>query len=74
MSRFGRVRRSLAGKLWLLAVAFIAVPIALYVTFQRADSERQDLLLRSIQAQGRLVAAGLDPIMQRGDAASFTDL
>ncbi len=41
---------SLAGRpLILLVAAFIAVPILFYLTFQRADQERQEMLLGSIQ-------------------------
>ena len=43
------LRRSLAAPLILLVVAFIAVPILFYLTLQRADQERQEMLLGSIQ-------------------------
>src|SRR5262249_14112251 len=73
MRSIGRIYRSLLSKLLLLLLAFIAVPIALYVTFHQADRERQALLLASIQAQSRLVAVGLEPLLQRGDPTAFTD-
>jgi two-component system sensor histidine kinase ChvG len=69
----GRIHRSLSGKLGLLVVTFIAVPVVLYVTFQQADRERSDLLLRSVQAQSRLVATALDPLLRRADPTSFTN-
>ncbi|HEX7199313.1 MAG TPA: sensor histidine kinase, partial [Dongiaceae bacterium] len=68
-----RLRRSLAAPLVLLVAAFIAVPILFYLTFQQADQERQEMLLGSIQAQGRLVAAALQPILTRAQPATFTE-
>src|ERR1017187_580871 len=68
-----RIHRSLSGKLGLLVVAFVAVPVVLYVTFQQADRERSDLLLRSVQAQSRLVATALEPLLRRADPTSFTN-
>jgi len=69
----GRIHRSLSGKLGLLVVAFVAVPVVLYVTFQQADRDRSDLLLRSVQAQSRLVATALDPLLRRADPTAFTN-
>jgi two-component system sensor histidine kinase ChvG len=74
MTSIGRIYRSLLSKLVLLLLAFVAVPIALYVTFEQADRERQALLLGNIQAQGRLVAVGLEPLLERGDPTTFTDV
>ncbi len=68
-----RLRRSLAAPLILLVAAFIAVPILFYLTFQQADLERQEMLLGSIQAQGRLVAAALEPQLERAAPDTFTD-
>jgi two-component system, OmpR family, sensor histidine kinase ChvG len=68
-----RLRRSLAAPLILLVAAFIAVPILFYLTFQQADQERQEMLLGSIQAQGRLVAAALEPQLERAAPDTFTD-
>ena len=68
-----RLRRSLAAPLILLVAAFIAVPILFYLTFQQADQERQEMLLGSIQARGRLVAAGLEPQLERASPDTFTD-
>ena len=68
-----RLRRSLAAPLILLVAAFIAVPILFYLTFQQADLERQEMLLGSIQAQGRLVAAALEPQLERASPDTFTD-
>jgi len=69
-----RLRRSLAAPLVLLVAAFIAVPILFYATFRQADQERQDMLLSSIQAQGRLVAAAIEPVLSSGGPNSFTEV
>jgi len=73
-SALGYIRRSLAGPLVFLAMGFIAVPIALYLTFQQADSDRQALLIRTIHAQGRIVANAVAPLLGGGgDRATFDD-
>jgi len=68
-----RIRRSLVMPLIMLAIAFLSVPVALYLIFNRADREGQDLLLRSVQAQGRLVATALEPLLRRSDPSAFTN-
>ena len=73
MGLFRRIRRSLTMPLLLLGVAFVAVPVALYLIFNQADQERQVLLLRSVQAQGRLVATALEPLLRRTDPSAFTN-
>jgi two-component system sensor histidine kinase ChvG len=67
------IRRSLVGPLALLAAGFIAVPIALYITFQQASSDRQALLIRTVHAQGRIVANAVAPLLGGGDRATFED-
>src|ERR1700751_2358749 len=69
----GRIHRSLSGKLGLLVVTFVAAPVVLYLTFQQADRERSHLLLRTVQAQSRLVATALDPLLRRADPTSFAN-
>ncbi len=67
------IRRSLAGPLFMLAAGFIAVPIAIYLTFQQADGERQAMLIRTVHAQGRIVANAVAPLLGGGDRATFED-
>lgn len=62
-----RRERSLASKLFLLIIIFIAVPVALYQTFKEAEQDRQNLLFDAVQEQGRLVGLGLRPLLQRSD-------
>jgi two-component system sensor histidine kinase ChvG len=69
----GYIRRSLVGPLVFLATGFIAVPIAIYFTFQQADSDRQALLIRTVHAQGRIVANTIAPLLGGGDQATFGD-
>ncbi|SMH48407.1 sensor histidine kinase [Azospirillum agricola] len=60
----GRLRwlwRSLASRLVLLTLVFLAVPVLLYDQFQRADEASQLLLLHSAQRQGELIARALEP-------------
>jgi two-component system sensor histidine kinase ChvG len=66
--------RSLVAKLILLALVFVTVPIILYREFSQADREKQQLLLRGIHAQGRLVAAALEPVLRQTDPSTLLDL
>jgi len=72
-SVIGYIRRSLVGPLVFLAAGFIAVPIALYITFQQADRDRQALLIRTVHAQGHIVANAIAPLLGGGDRATFDD-
>ncbi len=58
---------SVTGSLAILAAIFLAVPALLYSQFQAADADKQALLLRSVQTQGRLVAEVLRPALAAAD-------
>ena len=58
-----RLVRSLAAKLIFLLAVFTAAPVIVYQNFAAADRDKQSLLLKSVQDQGRLVAAGLQPLL-----------
>jgi two-component system sensor histidine kinase ChvG len=62
-----RVERSLASKLILLIIVFLAVPVALYQTFKGAEEDRQALLIEATQERGRLVGLGLRPVLEQKD-------
>jgi two-component system sensor histidine kinase ChvG len=62
-----RPYRSLAVKAVLLAVIFLVVPLILYSQFKAADTEKQDLLLRSVREQGRLLGQALLPLLAVSD-------
>ena len=64
----GGVTQSLVGKLVLLLLVFMTVPVILYSEFRQADSEKRRLLLESVRAQGRLIAEGLRPLLERVQA------
>lgn len=59
------VWQSFAAKLALLLAIFGAVPIVLYTQFESADTEKNTLLHRSVQEEGRLIAEALKPLLER---------
>lgn len=69
-----RPLRSLVAKLIVLALVFVTVPVILYRGFSQADYEKQQLLLRGIHAQGRLIAAALDPVLRETDPSTLLGL
>ena len=66
--------RSLVGKLILLLIVFVIVPVILYSEFRQADAEKRALLLESARAQGHLIAESLRPLLRREGAASLPEL
>ncbi len=66
--------RSLASRLVVVLLVFLAVPVLIYEQFRAADSEKQLLLLRSAQQQGQLVARALEPLLAGVDAKSLVRL
>lgn len=63
-------RISLAAKLAALLFVFLAVPAILYGVFREADVTKTALLIRSAQEEGRLITAGLQPVLSAIDAPS----
>lgn len=63
LRKAGVVWRSFATKLALLIAILITVPAVLYGQFRSADIERTALLQRSVQEEGRLIAATLTPVL-----------
>src|SRR3546814_554493 len=66
--------RSLAIKLVVLAIVFVAAPLILYGAFRDADSEKNDMLHRSVREQGRLLAEGVRPFLESFDGRSIIAL
>lgn len=67
--------RSIALKLIAIIAIFLLVPVMLYTQFQELDAQRKALLLQTIREQGRLVAEGIVPVLQRfkpGSPAAVT--
>jgi len=69
-----RLASSIAGKLALILVVFVACPLIIYGQFRDADEEKNALLLRSVREQGRLVAQALSPLLNSADAAALPRL
>ncbi len=55
---------SLSGKTVLLAVIFLLVPAFLYIQFRNAYDESQQLLLRSVRDEGRVISQSLLPMLE----------
>ena len=70
----GRLFRSIVGKLVLLLLVFVAVPVILYTEFRQADLEKQVLLLKSVREQGRLLGENLRPILVREEPSPLLAL
>lgn len=69
-----RVAASMAAKLALVAIIFVACPVIIYSQFRHADMEKNDLLMRGVSEQGRLIARGLAPFLNTFDAGTATAL
>jgi len=66
--------RSLVIKLVVLAIVFVAAPAILYGAFSDADSEKNDMLHRSVREQGRMLAEGVRPLVENFDGRSIVAL
>lgn len=69
-----RVAASMAAKLALVAIIFVACPIIIYFQFRHADMEKNELLMRGVREQGRLVARGLEPFLGAFNAGTAAAL
>jgi len=69
-----RTYRSLAVKAVLLVVIFLVVPLILYSQFKAADEEKQELLLRSVREQGRLLGRALLPLLSTPERPDLPSL
>jgi two-component system sensor histidine kinase ChvG len=58
-----RARRSFAGKLFVLLIIFALVPALVYGLLKRADVQRNVLVLRLVQEEGRLIAESVFPYL-----------
>lgn len=66
--------RSLASRLALLTIVFLAVPVLIYDQFRRADDSGRALLLQSVRQQGGLIARALEPDLTEADRAALPKL
>ena len=66
--------RSLTAKIIFLAVVFISVPVFLYLEFRAAHEESQELLLRSVRAEGHTISQSLLPLLRDTNAAALPEI
>src|SRR5439155_933010 len=57
-----------------LAVIFVLVPVFLYMEFRSADRDSQELLLRSVRDEGRVISQSLLPLLEAGAGAALPEL
>src|SRR5436305_11403093 len=65
---------SLTGKTGFLGVVFILVPMFLYIEFRSAHETSQELLLRSVRAEGRTISQTLLPTLENADPAALPQI
>lgn len=65
---------SLTGKTVLLAVIFLLVPAFLYIQFRNAYEQGQELLLRSVRDEGRVISQSLLPMLQNATIETLPEL
>jgi len=70
----GKPFSSLLGKLFLLLVIFVAVPVITYSQFRQADQDKRILLLESVREQGRLITESLRPLLSQDDPSVLPGL
>jgi two-component system, OmpR family, sensor histidine kinase ChvG len=58
----------------LLAIIFLLVPVFLYMEFRDAYEESQQLLLRSVREEGRVISQSLLPLLQTATVDSLPSL
>lgn len=69
-----RPLKSVAGKLILLTIIFIGVPILVYMQFQAADKEKTELLIHAVKEQGSALAMSLKPALRALTPKTFTEI
>ena len=65
---------SLTGKTVLVAIIFLLVPVFLYMQFSKAYQEGQELLLRSVRDEGRVISQSLLPMLQDATIEKLPEL
>jgi two-component system, OmpR family, sensor histidine kinase ChvG len=66
--------RWLSAKIAFLAVVFALVPVFLYLQFRAAHEQSQELLLRSVRAEGRTISQSLLPLLKNADAGALPEI
>jgi two-component system sensor histidine kinase ChvG len=57
-----------------LGVVFVLVPFFLYIEFRSAHETSQELLLRSVRAEGRTISQSLLPLLTNADSAALPEI
>lgn len=57
--------RSLSIKLAIICIVLAALPVLVYVPLEEADNQKNQLILRSVQQEGRIVANALFPDLEQ---------
>ena len=60
-NRIRTVYRTLAMKIVFLALVFLLIPLILYRLFESADAQQSQLLQRTVEEKGTLIASVLQP-------------
>jgi two-component system sensor histidine kinase ChvG len=74
MGQIERIWRSFAVKILVVVAIFFTVPIIIYDQMRQADDEKNQLLLQSVEAQGRIVAEALRPMVDKIDGAALRNI
>lgn len=72
--RLRPIFNSLAVNAVILVVIFVACPTIVYFELRAASREKTELLIQSIQEQGRLIAVALSPSLRRFGGGQLPDL
>ncbi|PIW26830.1 MAG: histidine kinase [Rhodospirillales bacterium CG15_BIG_FIL_POST_REV_8_21_14_020_66_15] len=72
--RIGRLWRSFVTKLVVTLIVFAAVPVLIYDLLDEADRERNALLFRIMQEEGRLISEGLLPYLEEFSPKAAAEL
>jgi two-component system, OmpR family, sensor histidine kinase ChvG len=65
---------SITAKTLFLGVVFVLVPMFLYIEFRSAHETSQDLLLRSVRAEGRTISQSLLPLLTSADHTALPEI
>ena len=65
---------SISAKTAFLGVVFVLVPVFLYIEFRSAHETSQELLLRSVRAEGRTISQSLLPLLANADPSALPEI
>src|SRR5215468_8804757 len=65
---------SITAKTAFLGLVFVLVPVFLYIEFRSAHETSQELLLRSVRAEGRTITQSLLPLLTNADHAALPEI